>query len=75
MDVNCSTMEAKKARNGVGICVRNHQDKVLEVYRSSDSVTAVKIVLSDNVWNTIKGALYIIWCGVNRLGDSVVKVV
>ena len=23
----------------------------------------------------IKGALYIIWCGVNRLGDSGVKVV
>ena len=54
MDVNCSTVEAKKARNGVGICVRNHQDKVLEVCRSSDRVTAVKIVLSDNVWNTTK---------------------
>ena len=23
----------------------------------------------------VKGALYIIWCGVNRLGDSGVKVV
>ena len=39
----------QKARNGVGICVRNHQDKVLEVCRTSDRVMAVTIVLSDNV--------------------------
>ena len=38
----------KKVRNGVGICVRNHQDKVLEVCRTSDRVMAVKIVLLDN---------------------------
>ena len=40
----------KKARNGIGIYVRNHQDKVLEVCRTSDRVMAMKIVLSDNVW-------------------------
>ena len=44
---------AKKARNGVGICVRDHQDKVLEVCRTSDRVMAVKIVLSDNVWTNV----------------------
>ena len=43
----------KKARNGVGICVRDHQDKVLEVCRTSDRVMAVKIVLSDNVWTIV----------------------
>ena len=43
----------KKARNGVGICVRNHQDKVLEACRTSDRVMAVKIVLSDNVWTIV----------------------
>ena len=45
----------KTARNGVGICVRNHQDKVLEqeVCRTSDRVMAVKIVLLDNVWTII----------------------
>ena len=43
----------KRGRNGVVICVRNHQDKVLEVCRSSDRVMAVKIVLSDKVWNII----------------------
>ena len=54
VDANCSTMEAKEARNGVGICVRNHKDKVLEVRPSLDRViTAVKLVLSDNVWNFI----------------------
>ena len=30
---------------------------------------------SSAVRETVKGALYIIWCGVNRLGDSGVKVV
>ena len=36
----------KKARNGIGIilCVRNPQDKVLEVCRTSDKVMAVTIV-------------------------------
>ncbi len=34
----------KQARNGVGICVRDHQDKVLEVCRTSDKVMAVTIV-------------------------------
>ena len=53
MDANCSMMEVEKARNGGGICVRNHQDKVLVVCRTSDSVMAVKLVLSDNVWNII----------------------
>ena len=43
----------KKARNGVGICVRNHQDKVLEVCRTSDRVMAVKIVLADNAWTIV----------------------
>ena len=43
----------KQGRNGVGICFRNHQDKVLEVCRSSDRVMAEKLVLSDNVWNII----------------------
>ena len=43
----------KKARNGVGICVRDHQEKVLEVCRTSDRVMAVKIVLSDNVWTIV----------------------
>ena len=43
----------KKARNGVGICVRDHQDKVLEVCRTSDRVMAVKIVLSDNIWTIV----------------------
>ena len=32
----------KHARHGVGICVNNHQDKVLEVCRSPDRVKAVK---------------------------------
>ena len=33
-------------------------------------------ITSDLQWNQhIKGALYRIWCGVNRLGDSGVKVV
>ena len=27
------------------------------------------------LWTSFKGALYRIWCGVNRLGDSGVKVV
>ena len=40
----------KKARNGVGICVRTHQDKVLDLCRTSHRVMAVKIVLPDNVW-------------------------
>ena len=53
MDANCSRVEAKKSRNGVGICVRNHQDKVLEACRTSDRVMAVKIVLSDNVWTIV----------------------
>ena len=43
----------QKARNGVGICVRNHQDKVLEVHRNSDMVMVMNIVLSDDVWNII----------------------
>ena len=43
----------KKARNGVGICVRDHQDKVLEVCCTSDRVMAAKIVLSDNVWTIV----------------------
>ena len=43
----------KKARNGVGIFVRNNQDKVLEVCRTSDRVMAVKIVLSDDVWTIV----------------------
>ena len=47
LDANCSTVEAK-ARNGVGICVRNHQDKVLQVCRTSDRVMAVRILWSDN---------------------------
>ena len=34
MDANCSTMKANKARNGVGVSVRIHQDNVLEVCRS-----------------------------------------
>ena len=33
------------ASNGVGICVINHQDKVMKVCRTSDRVMAVKIVL------------------------------
>ena len=45
MDANCSTVEAKKRRD--------HQDKVLEVCRTSDRVMAVKIVLSDNVWTIV----------------------
>ena len=43
----------KKARNGVGIYVRDHQDKVLEVCRTSDRVMAVTIMLSDNVWTIV----------------------
>ena len=43
----------QKARNGVGICVRNHQDKVLEVCRTSDRVMAVELMLSDIVRNVI----------------------
>ena len=53
MDANCSTIEAKKSRNGVGICVRNHQYKMLEVCRTSDRVIAVKILLSHNVWTIV----------------------
>ena len=43
----------QKARNGVGICVRNHQDKVLEVCQSSDRMMAMEIMLSDNVWTIV----------------------
>ena len=37
----------------VGIRVRHHQDKVLDVCRSSDRVMAVNLVLSDNVWTIV----------------------
>ena len=43
----------QKARNGVRICVRNYQDQVVEVCRTSDRVMAVNIVLSDNVWTIV----------------------
>ena len=35
---------------------------------------SVPLKLNKHGW-TVKGALYRIWCGVNRLGDSGVKVV
>ena len=53
MDANCSTVEAKKHEMELGYVSRDHQDKVLEVYRTSDRVMAVKIVLSDNVWTIV----------------------
>ena len=36
---------------------------------------AINCNAPDYISSMFKGALYIIWCGVNRLGDSVVKVV
>ena len=41
------------------------------IVTASDYVTGVVFGHGD----AIKGALYIIWCGLNRLGDSGVKVV
>ena len=70
MDANCSTVEPKKARNGVGICVRNHQDKVLEVCRTSDRVMAVKIVLSDNVWTIVSAYAPQVGCDENTVMNS-----
>ena len=63
MDANYSG--GKNARNGVGICVRNHQDKVLEVCRTSDRVMAVKIVLSDNVWTIVSAYAPQVGCDEN----------
>ena len=46
MDANCSTVEANNHEMELWlVCVRDHQDKVLEVCLSSDRVMAVKLVL------------------------------
>ena len=40
------------------------------------SIISVVTFSRDTDWIiSVKGALYIMWCGVNRLGDSGVKVV
>ena len=46
----------------------NLRDKILP--RTLSTRHCLRISIS-----SLKGALYIIWCGVNRLGDSGVKVV
>ena len=56
----------KKARNGVGMCVRNHEDKVLGVCPTSDRVTALKIVLSKNVWTIVRAYAPQVGCGEDR---------
>ena len=52
----------QKSTNGVGICVRDHQDKVLEVYRTKYRVMAMKIVLSDNVWTIVSAYTQQVGC-------------
>ena len=48
--------------------------ELFDIFVISETVEHIIVVGFPHV-NNIKGALYIIWCGVNRLGDSGVKVV
>ena len=52
------------------LCKANSLCKIVKV-----CVLCLFLPSPGHVWPGIKGALYRIWCGVLRLGDSVVKVV
>ena len=82
MQVNLPLLDSCRLnRAGHGDCLyRYNADKIIIMQAHKpllDSCRLIERDMANASINTmrIKGALYKIWCGVNRLGDSGVKVV